>query len=86
MLARHPEIQDKLYQETMSRYEKFVTEIITLKLLLEKLNNLFCEQGEVSHEMILNFPYLDYVINEVLRMHPPATRWISDLFITNEQI
>lgn len=24
LLARHPEIQEKLYEETMSRYEKFV--------------------------------------------------------------
>ncbi|XP_057380168.1 cytochrome P450 3A41-like [Daphnia carinata] len=30
--------------------------------------------GEVNHEMILDFPYVDHVIHEVLRMCPPVIR------------
>ena len=31
-------------------------------------------KGEVKHEMILDFPYVDHVVNEVLRMYPPVPR------------
>ena len=44
---------------------------LTLEL---KLICLFNCQGEVSHDMILDFPYVDYVIHETLRMYPPAAR------------
>nr|CAH0107507.1 unnamed protein product [Daphnia galeata] len=53
LLARNPDIQDKLYQEIMKKYEKF---------------------GQVNHEMILDFAYVDHVIHEVLRMFPPVPR------------
>ena len=33
-----------------------------------------CQQGEVCHEMVLDFPYLDQFIREVLRMYPALPR------------
>ncbi|KAI9552449.1 hypothetical protein GHT06_022815 [Daphnia sinensis] len=30
--------------------------------------------AEVNHEMLIDFPYVDQVINEVLRMYPPVPR------------
>jgi len=53
VLAKNPQVQDKLYEQIVDRLEQF---------------------GEVGHEMILDFPYLDQVINEVLRMYSPAVR------------
>nr|CAH0110992.1 unnamed protein product [Daphnia galeata] len=53
LLARNPEVQEKLYQEIMRKHEKF---------------------EDVNHEMILDFPYVDHVIHEVLRMYPPVPR------------
>ncbi|XP_046646973.1 cytochrome P450 3A24-like [Daphnia pulicaria] len=53
LLARNPEVQERLYEEVMRKHEQF---------------------GEVNHEMILDFPYVDHVIHEVLRMYPPAVR------------
>nr|QST15047.1 CYP360A7 protein [Diaphanosoma celebensis] len=53
LLAKHPDIQEKLYEEIVSKIEK---------------------HGEVCHEMILDFPYVEQVINEALRMYPPAPR------------
>lgn len=32
-------------------------------------------QDEVKHEMVLNFPYMNHVINETLRMYPAVLRW-----------
>lgn len=37
----------------------------------------FHVKGEVNHDMILDIPYLDQVMNEVLRMYPTATRYIK---------
>lgn len=53
LLAKNPEIQEKLYDQVMSKLEQY---------------------GEVSHDMILDFPYLDQIINEVLRMYSPVVR------------
>lgn len=33
------------------------------------------EQGEVCHEMVLDFPYLDQVIHEILRLYSPVVRF-----------
>lgn len=51
-LARHPEIQEKLYGLVMSKID---------------------QHGDICHEMLADLPYLDHVVNEVLRMHPPIT-------------
>jgi len=51
VLARQPEIQEKIYD-----------------LVMEKID----QYGEVCHEMILDMPYLDHFINEILRLYPPV--------------
>ncbi|XP_046646974.1 cytochrome P450 3A24-like [Daphnia pulicaria] len=53
LLARNPEVQERLYDEVVRKHEQF---------------------SEVNHEMILDFPYVDHVIHEVLRMYPPLLR------------
>jgi len=51
LLARHPEVQEKLYD-----------------LIMNKMD----QHGDVCHEMIQDIPYLDQVMNEVMRMYPAA--------------
>jgi len=51
MLARHPEVQEKLYN-----------------LIIEKMD----KYDEICHDMIQEIPYLEYVMNESMRMHPAA--------------
>nr|QST15042.1 CYP360A2 protein [Diaphanosoma celebensis] len=53
LLAKNPQVQEKLYEEIMSKLEHY---------------------GQVCHEMIVDFPYVDQVIHEVLRLYPPAPR------------
>nr|QST15041.1 CYP360A1 protein [Diaphanosoma celebensis] len=42
--------------------------------LHEEIMSKVEQYGDVSHEMILDFPYVDQVVHEVLRMYSPATR------------
>nr|CAH0107693.1 unnamed protein product [Daphnia galeata] len=42
--------------------------------LYDEINSRIEEFGQVSHEMILNFPYIDQVINEVMRFYPALPR------------
>jgi len=56
ILARHPEIQEKLYDIVMSKCDQY---------------------GDICHEMLLDIPYLDHFINEVLRMYAPVPLYIS---------
>jgi len=51
-LARHPELQQKLYDQIMSKVD---------------------QHGGVCHELLEDVPYLDHIMHEVLRMHPPVT-------------
>jgi len=53
LLAKYQDVQEKLYEEVMTRVEKY---------------------GDVCHEMILDFPYLDGIIHEVLRLYSPLPR------------
>ena len=79
LLSRNPEVQDKLYEEIMRKHEDFVIRLLLLirlervKLFL-KMMKIIVFKGEVKHEMILDFPYVDHVVNEVLRMYPPVPR------------
>jgi len=50
-LARHPEVQEKIYDLIMSKMDQY---------------------GDVCHEMIQDIPYVDQVMNEVMRMNPAA--------------
>lgn len=75
MLARNQEVQDKLYEKIVLNLEEHVmTELNCLFLLLD-LYIEYLKQGEINHEMILNFSYVDNVIHEILRMYPPAPRF-----------
>lgn len=49
-LGRHPEIQEKLYNEI----------------------HLALEGNEPSYDALKNLPYLDAVVHETLRLHPPV--------------
>jgi len=51
-LAHHPVLQEKLYDQIMSKVD---------------------QHGGVCHELLEDVPYLDHVMHEVLRMHPPVT-------------
>nr|QST15044.1 CYP360A4 protein [Diaphanosoma celebensis] len=42
--------------------------------LYKEIMNKVEQCGDVSHEMILDFPYVDQVVHEVLRMYSPAPR------------
>jgi cytochrome P450 len=53
LLAKNPEVQEKLYDQIMSKMEQY---------------------GDVCHEMIADLPYVDHIVNEVLRMNPPVPR------------
>ena len=35
---------------------------------------VFVHKGDINHDMILDFPYVDNVIHEVLRMNSPVPR------------
>jgi len=51
MLARHPEVQEKLHDLIMSKIDEY---------------------GDICHDLVQSIPYVDHVMNEVLRMHSPA--------------
>nr|QST15045.1 CYP360A5 protein [Diaphanosoma celebensis] len=53
LLATHPEIQEKLYQLIVEKFEQY---------------------GDVCHEMVVEIPYLDQILNESLRLYSPAPR------------
>jgi len=53
LLAKNPDVQEKLYQEIMTRVEKY---------------------GDVCHDLVLDFPYVDGIIHEVLRLYSPVPR------------
>jgi len=42
--------------------------------LINEIDSAYEKHSEVSYEMISEVPYLEMVINEALRMYPPATR------------
>nr|QST15050.1 CYP360A10 protein [Diaphanosoma celebensis] len=53
LLARHPEVQDKLHQLTVDKIEEY---------------------GKVCHEMLADFPYVEQVVKEALRLYSPIPR------------
>ncbi|XP_057367195.1 cytochrome P450 3A2-like isoform X1 [Daphnia carinata] len=53
LLAKHPKIQEKLYDSILAKRGEY---------------------DEVCHEMVQNIPYLEMVIQEVLRLCPPGVR------------
>ena len=42
--------------------------------LLEEINSSVDSNGEISYEELARLPYLDAVLSETLRLHPPAQR------------
>nr|CAH0104368.1 unnamed protein product [Daphnia galeata] len=55
-----------------------LTNTIFLLALNPEIQNRLHEEienkGEISHEMLIDFPYIDQVINEALRVYPPVPR------------
>lgn len=71
MLTKHPKVQANLYAAIYEKLHKFV---ILLKLVLYHDDTKFLIQEDVNHEMILDFPFLDHIIKETLRIMPPVLR------------
>ena len=73
MLARHPEVQEKLYNLIIEKMDKYVIST-TPKTIASFLNTNqpIWIQDEICHDMIQEIPYLEYVMNESMRMHPAA--------------
>ncbi|XP_046443689.1 cytochrome P450 3A16-like [Daphnia pulex] len=42
--------------------------------LHQEITNKLKISGEVNHDILIDFPYIDQVINEVLRVYPPVPR------------
>ncbi|EFX68832.1 hypothetical protein DAPPUDRAFT_259484 [Daphnia pulex] len=42
--------------------------------LHQEIKNKLKISGEVNHDILIDFPYIDQVINEVLRVYPPVPR------------
>ena len=44
-------------------------------MLLDGLISSFCSiQGSVTPDLLLDLPYIDYIVREALRLYSPAAR------------
>lgn len=43
-------------------------------------------QGEVCHDMVKDLPYMDQVINEVMRLYPSLPRLYIQLYMLNQTV
>ena len=74
LLAKYPELQEKLYDLIMSKVDQYVRSVYKISLFLFKWLCFGLQmQGDICHELIQDLPYVEQFMNEVLRMHPPVT-------------
>ncbi len=75
LLALNPEIQNRLHQEIKNKLEISVIMPSTICFKDKpKIIQVISLKGEVNHDILIDFPYIDQVINEVLRVYPPVPR------------
>ncbi|CAG0888445.1 unnamed protein product [Darwinula stevensoni] len=67
-LALHPEAQEKAVAEIREKIAQHVSPFFIFWLEVHVL------LGGITHEMVIDCPYLDQVIQESLRLYPPALR------------
>jgi len=60
---------------TFCTYELALNQDIQDKLY-EEINSAVDSNGEISYEELARLPYLDAVLSETLRLHPPALRLV----------
>ena len=78
-LARNPDIQEKLYESIVAKMEEYASHDSKLKWIffLNIVGIVLSEKGEVCHEMVQDLPYLEMVIQEVMRIYSPFLRQLK---------